>query len=104
MKIAGAPLGNGPTRDCGARKPTPTVVAMISTRISPTVTVDPRLSGASALVLVTATSLHGVERVPILSYVRDNDLALPMSTYLTCVKYCSLCKGLGRNKVRHHYP
>ena len=37
MKMAGAPDGNGPTSGIGSRKPSPTSVAMISTRISPMV-------------------------------------------------------------------
>jgi hypothetical protein len=37
MKMAGAPLGKGPTKVPGARKLWPRSVAMISTRISPIV-------------------------------------------------------------------
>src|ERR1700758_5236885 len=46
MKIAGAPLGKGPRRGSGSRNPSPSDVATISTRISPTVIVGPRASGA----------------------------------------------------------
>jgi len=37
MKIAGAPLGNGPIRCIGSRTPWSRSCAMISTRISPIV-------------------------------------------------------------------
>src|SRR6185369_17318118 len=39
MKIAGAPEANGPMSEIGARKPCPAFVAMISTRISPMVSI-----------------------------------------------------------------
>ena len=39
MKMAGAPEGNGPISLTGSRKPSPRSVAMISTRISPMVTI-----------------------------------------------------------------
>ncbi len=39
MKMAGAPLGNGPTKSSGSRKPSPGPVAMISTSTSPSVAI-----------------------------------------------------------------
>jgi len=49
MKMAGAPLGKGPTHVCASRNVLPGVLAIISTSISPIQTVGPRASGASIL-------------------------------------------------------
>jgi len=46
MKIAGAPLAKGPRKAIGPPKPKPLSSAMISTRISPMVTVGPKASEA----------------------------------------------------------
>src|ERR1700722_4107307 len=69
MKIAGAPLGNGPIRGCGSRNPVPVVVAMISTRISPIVSsipislvqlVDGRSSAACSTHPIAAVDIEGL--------------------------------------------
>ncbi|CVI21357.1 conserved hypothetical protein [Agrobacterium tumefaciens str. B6] len=80
MKMAGAPLGKGPISVCGSRKPSPTVVAMISTRISPAVMVGPFACGASADTCLIVSSI--CIRLPPFRWVQTPDVpALLFSGY-----------------------